>query len=66
MPDERTNSMITWLNSLIQGNQMTCTIVDMIQIGQWYGQHSKTVSGKLYSTNPPALTAFPMNLGRGY
>ena len=40
MPDERTNSFITWLNSesptWIRGNETTQTIVDMIQIGQWY------------------------------
>ena len=36
MPDERTNSFITWLNSPNRGNQTTQTIVDMIQVGQWY------------------------------
>jgi hypothetical protein len=40
MPDERTNSTITWFNSPIRGNQMTRTIVDMIQVGQWYGKHN--------------------------
>jgi hypothetical protein len=39
MPDERTNSTITWLNSPIRGNQTTQTVVDMIQVGQWYGKH---------------------------
>ena len=34
MPDERTNSTITWFNS--PGNQNAQTIVDMVQIGQWY------------------------------
>ena len=43
MPDERTNSIITWLNSPIWGNQKAQleTLVDMIQVGQleWYGKH---------------------------
>ncbi|KAF9521628.1 hypothetical protein CPB83DRAFT_900472 [Crepidotus variabilis] len=43
MPDERTNSAITWLNSPTRGNQKTSTIVDMIQVGQWYGKHEKSV-----------------------
>ncbi|KAF9549384.1 hypothetical protein CPC08DRAFT_648213 [Agrocybe pediades] len=47
MPDERTNSTITWFNSPIRGNQSTRTIIDMIQVGQWYGKHdpvsSKTI-----------------------
>ncbi|KAG2339705.1 hypothetical protein BDR05DRAFT_951027 [Suillus weaverae] len=37
MPDKRTGSKLTWLNSAIQGNQNAQTLVDMIQIGQWYG-----------------------------
>ncbi|KAG2744426.1 hypothetical protein P692DRAFT_201775846 [Suillus brevipes Sb2] len=37
MPDERTGSKLTWLNSAIRGNQNAQTLVDMIQIGQWYG-----------------------------
>ena len=40
MPDEPTNSTITWFNSLICSNQMTSTLVDMIKIGQWYGKHA--------------------------
>ena len=42
MPDERTNSTITRLNSPIWGNQKAQleTLVDMmIQVGQWYGKH---------------------------
>ena len=39
MPDERTNSTITWFNSPIRGSQNAQTLVDMIQIGQWYGKH---------------------------
>ena len=39
MPDERTNLTITWFNSPIRGSQNAQTLVDMIQIGQWYGKH---------------------------
>ncbi|KAK0443131.1 uncharacterized protein EV420DRAFT_1577094 [Desarmillaria tabescens] len=38
---ERTNSMITWFNSPLRGNQKVSTVVDMIQVGQWYGIHMK-------------------------
>ena len=41
MPDERTNSTITWMNSPTCGNQEMQTIVDMLQVGQWYGKHAK-------------------------
>ncbi|KAM6488823.1 Ribonuclease H-like domain containing protein [Amanita muscaria] len=39
MLDERTNSTITWFNSKQRGSQQSRTIVDMIQIGQWHGNH---------------------------
>ncbi|KAG0700235.1 ribonuclease H-like domain-containing protein, partial [Suillus ampliporus] len=39
MPDERTNSTITWFNSPLRGSQDARTLLDMIQIGQWYGKH---------------------------
>ncbi|EIN08230.1 hypothetical protein PUNSTDRAFT_134619 [Punctularia strigosozonata HHB-11173 SS5] len=39
MPDERTGSKITWLNSPTRGNQQVQTLIDMIQVGQWYGDH---------------------------
>ncbi|KAJ7608836.1 ribonuclease H-like domain-containing protein [Mycena polygramma] len=39
MPDERTNSRLTWFNSALRGNQNAETLVNMIQIGQWYGTH---------------------------
>ncbi|KAF9539892.1 hypothetical protein CPC08DRAFT_651083, partial [Agrocybe pediades] len=44
MPDERTNSTITWFNSPIRGNQSAGTLIDMIQIGQWYGKHDPVSS----------------------
>jgi len=39
MPDERTNSTITWFNSALPGNQSAQTLIDMIQVGQWWGKH---------------------------
>ena len=39
MPDERTNSMITWFNSKQQTSQQSRMTVNMIQIGQWHGKH---------------------------
>ena len=44
MPDERTNSRITWFNSALRGNQNAQTLVDMIQIGQWYDKHEASFS----------------------
>ena len=47
MPDEHTDStMITYMNSptQTQGNQVMQAIIDMLQVGQWYGKHAK-VSG---------------------
>ena len=38
MPDERTGSTLTWFNSPLRANQDVQTLVDMIQIGQWYGK----------------------------
>lgn len=40
MPDERTGSNITWFNSPLRGNQHVSTLVNMIQVGQWYGVHA--------------------------
>ncbi|KAI0806177.1 hypothetical protein BC629DRAFT_1458901 [Irpex lacteus] len=36
MPDERTASKFTWLNSPLRGNQNAQTLIDMIQVGQWF------------------------------
>ncbi|KAI0759610.1 hypothetical protein BC629DRAFT_1454856 [Irpex lacteus] len=38
MPDERTASKFTWLNSPLRGNQNTQTLIDMIQVGQYYAR----------------------------
>ena len=43
MPDERTNSTITWFNSALRGNQNSQTLIDMIQVGQWYDQHEVSI-----------------------
>ncbi|KAF8484534.1 ribonuclease H-like domain-containing protein [Russula ochroleuca] len=47
MPDECTGSKITWFNSPLRANQDVSTLVNMIQIGQWYGVHK--VHGSLKS-----------------
>ena len=39
MPDERTRSRITWFDSPLRGNQDVSTLVNMIQVRQWYGVH---------------------------
>ncbi|KAL1714614.1 ribonuclease H-like domain-containing protein [Schizophyllum commune] len=36
MPDERTGSKFTWMNSALRGNQHATNLVYMVQIGQWY------------------------------
>ena len=48
MPDERTGSKITWFNSPLRANQDVSTLVNMIQVGQWYGVHK--VRGKVITT----------------
>ncbi|KAF8154878.1 ribonuclease H-like domain-containing protein [Crassisporium funariophilum] len=56
MPDERTNSFITWLNSPNRGNQTTQNIVDMIQVGQWYRPKKKnSPAGSAESHYRPAV-----------
>ncbi|KAK0477282.1 ribonuclease H-like domain-containing protein [Armillaria novae-zelandiae] len=47
MPDERTGSKITWFNSPLRSNQKVSTLVNMIQVGQWYGVHQKEGKSKL-------------------
>ncbi|KAF8200408.1 hypothetical protein K438DRAFT_2015690 [Mycena galopus ATCC 62051] len=43
MPDERTNSNITWLNSPLRGNQKAENLLDMILVGQWHTYHAEGV-----------------------
>lgn len=40
MPDERTGSRFTWLNSGLRGCQLPQNLIDMVQVGQWYGTHA--------------------------
>ncbi|KAA1479812.1 hypothetical protein DENSPDRAFT_789582 [Dentipellis sp. KUC8613] len=51
MPDERTGSTFTWLNSALCGSQHGRTVVDMVQISQWYGIH-KASSPRKASIRP--------------
>ncbi|THV03439.1 hypothetical protein K435DRAFT_914113, partial [Dendrothele bispora CBS 962.96] len=44
MPDERTGSNFTWFNSPLRGNQTVGTLVNMIQVGQWYKFHVPRVN----------------------
>ncbi|KAI0311270.1 ribonuclease H-like domain-containing protein, partial [Amylostereum chailletii] len=41
MPDERTGSKFTRMNSALRGNQRAQTVIDMVQIGQWYDRFTK-------------------------
>ncbi|KAI0643457.1 ribonuclease H-like domain-containing protein [Trametes meyenii] len=36
MPDERTGSKFTWFNSALRGKQKAQTLIDMVQIGQYW------------------------------
>ncbi|KAJ7479579.1 ribonuclease H-like domain-containing protein [Mycena latifolia] len=45
MPDERTNSNITWFNSALRGNQKQEGLLDMIMVGQWYRYHAPGAEG---------------------
>ncbi|KAJ7217711.1 ribonuclease H-like domain-containing protein [Mycena pura] len=55
MPDERTNSMITWLNSPLRGNQNAQTLINMIKVGQWYTYHAPNASGPRRPPRPPTV-----------
>jgi hypothetical protein len=37
MAEERTVSGVTWLNSALRNRQMVSTIVDQLQVRQYYG-----------------------------
>ncbi|KAJ6540387.1 hypothetical protein B0H19DRAFT_1077799 [Mycena capillaripes] len=47
MPDERTNSNITWYNSPLRGNQQEEGLLDMILVGQWHRYHAPAVINKI-------------------
>ncbi|KAJ3792320.1 ribonuclease H-like domain-containing protein [Lentinula aff. detonsa] len=46
MPDERTVSEFTRQNSSLRGNQSVSTLVDIVQVGQWYKIHSPRIAGE--------------------
>lgn len=48
MPDERTGSKFTWFNSALRGSQLPQTLVDMIQVGEWYSVHAVSFSCSVY------------------
>ncbi|KAJ3963661.1 hypothetical protein EV361DRAFT_956758 [Lentinula raphanica] len=46
MPDERTGFTMMWYNSPLHGEQNVGTLMDMIQVGQWYKFHAPQIAGK--------------------
>ena len=44
MADERTGSNMTWFNSALRSNQSVDTLVNLVQVGQWYKIHEPRVS----------------------
>lgn len=64
MPDERTGSKFTWLNSPVRANQDAQTLVDMVRIGQWYGSETVCVHlFYLYYHTTNCSTASPKTTG---
>ncbi|KAN0087885.1 hypothetical protein V8E55_006506 [Tylopilus felleus] len=53
MPDERTGSVFTWFNSPLCANQSPQTLIDMIQIGQWYRGNGQKGSGRAREPKTP-------------
>lgn len=47
MADERTGSYLTWFNSALRANQKVDTLVNTVQVGQWYKTHQPRVSDRL-------------------
>ncbi|KAJ6555261.1 hypothetical protein B0H10DRAFT_2241429 [Mycena sp. CBHHK59/15] len=52
MPNERTNSDITWFNSPLRGNQKAENLLDMILLGQWHTYHTEGVKVQRPHRNP--------------
>lgn len=44
MAEERTVSTFTWFNSRLRNNQEVQTLVDMIQVRQWYLYKVESIS----------------------
>ncbi|KAJ3805064.1 hypothetical protein F5876DRAFT_70116 [Lentinula aff. lateritia] len=55
MSDERTNSYVTWLNLPLRGNQLVGTVIDMIQVGQWYRKGSHFTSLQITIKKQPVV-----------
>ncbi|KAJ7780625.1 ribonuclease H-like domain-containing protein [Mycena maculata] len=55
MPDERTNSTITWYNSALRGNQQQEGLLDMIMVGQWHTYHAPGARGPRRRPRRPAV-----------
>ncbi|KAJ7447824.1 hypothetical protein FB451DRAFT_1188110 [Mycena latifolia] len=45
MPDESTNSNITWFNSPLRGKGQQEGLLDMIMVGQWHQYHAPGAEG---------------------
>ncbi|KAJ7728047.1 hypothetical protein B0H16DRAFT_1470638 [Mycena metata] len=52
MPDERTNSNITWFSSPLRGNQKAENLLDMILVGRWHTYHAEGVKVRRPRQNP--------------
>ncbi|KAJ7504072.1 hypothetical protein B0H11DRAFT_2353102 [Mycena galericulata] len=55
MPDERTNSNITWFNSALRGNQKAEGLLDMITVGQWHKYHAPGAEGSRRPARRPTV-----------
>ncbi|KAK6981126.1 ribonuclease H-like domain-containing protein [Favolaschia claudopus] len=55
MPDERTNSTITWFNSPLRGNQQQEGLLDMIMVGQWHKYHAPGAKGPRRTPRRPTV-----------
>ncbi|KAJ7215069.1 ribonuclease H-like domain-containing protein, partial [Mycena pura] len=52
MADERTNSMVTWMNSPLRGRQSVQTIQDMVQVGQFHRSQARAEAATKASYHP--------------
>ncbi|KAK7007106.1 ribonuclease H-like domain-containing protein [Favolaschia claudopus] len=55
MPDECTNSTITWFNSPLRGNQQQEGLLDMIMVGQWHKYHAPGAKGPRRTPRRPTI-----------
>ncbi|KAJ7198848.1 hypothetical protein GGX14DRAFT_573290 [Mycena pura] len=61
MPDERTNSKITWYNSALRGNQQQEGLLDMISVGQWHTYHAPDATGPRRPPRRPTVAFRRLN-----